>query len=53
LPSQHDDLLAQQQIFGDERGAGGQDREHDVSQKLQEGGHSSSGLTMGQAREEA
>ena len=53
LPSQHDDLLAQEQVLGDERGAGGQDREHEVSQKLQEGGHGSSGLTMGRAREVA
>ena len=53
MPSQHDDLLAQEQVLGDERGAGGQDREQEVSQKLQEGGHGSSGLTMGRAREVA
>ena len=53
LPSRHDDLLAQEQVLGDERGAGGQDREQEVSQKLQEGGDGSSGLTMGRAWEVA
>jgi hypothetical protein len=53
LPAQHDDLLAQEQVLCDQRGAGGQEREHEVSQKLQEGGHGSYGLTMGRAREEA
>jgi hypothetical protein len=53
FPSQHDALLAQEQVLGDERGAGGQNREQEVSQKMQAGGHGSSGLTMGRAREVA
>jgi hypothetical protein len=34
LPAQHDDLLAQEQVLSEQRGAGGQQREHKFSQKL-------------------
>jgi len=48
LPTQHNDLLTQEEVLGDERGARSHEREHEVSRKLQEGGHDSSGLTMGE-----
>ena len=53
LSAQRDDSLTQEQVLRDERDAGSQHGEHEVSQKLQEGGHGSSGLTMGRAREVA
>jgi hypothetical protein len=42
--------LAQQEVLRDEEGVGDYEREQEVSQKLQEDGHGSSGLTMCAAR---
>jgi len=54
LPSQHDDLLTQEQVLGDEHGAGGPGpRARGLAETAEKGGHGSSGLTMGRAREVA